>query len=214
MHDVGMNAEYGSMDRENIEANIRRPNPFKSKERLAFPPLEEALAVPPKMFHTSNESCNSTGSPGWVNLTIGMQALIHPDSFSEDQTSLCSEDSNSPRQWADLSSPERTNGSESASQASAHFARYNNITEIEVPHGAEDSNLAQLNSCNTGERNFISWAGRKLQEGECVSLETTSESSDGPPCMADIFMAFGAAARENRTTVPTNEIEEAQVVRH
>ena len=213
MHDVGIHTDFGSMHRENLDANIRRPNPFKSKERLAFPPLEEALAFPDKKLHnvsTGHESHSSTGSPGWINLTIGMQALIHPDSFScsDDQASLCSESSHSPRQWADLSSPDRTNIS--ASLSPAYCDRYQHIVGIEREPGTEYSDEPQ--HCNTAERNFISWAGRKLQEGECVSLNTTSDSSDEPPCMADMFMAFGAAARQNRATTPSTEIEGAHVV--
>jgi hypothetical protein len=74
-------------DEENVPPNSaarRKKNPFKSHERMAFPPLDEALA-----FGRENRTkgCNireidkMEGSPGPVTLTISMQALLHPDSF-------------------------------------------------------------------------------------------------------------------------------------
>ncbi len=108
-------------DEENVPPNSarRKKNPFKSHERMAFPPLDEALA-----FGKENRTkgCNfwdndkTDGSPGPVTLTISMQALLHPDSFRS--TSLSSsleaddgEDSGG-AEWEvgcleDLVSPER-----------------------------------------------------------------------------------------------------------
>lgn len=68
---------------ENMSPNAhpaRKRNPFKGQDRMAFPPLEDALARVGAVRGGSDEE-KDDGSGERV-LTISMQALIHPDSFS------------------------------------------------------------------------------------------------------------------------------------
>ncbi len=102
------------MQDENFHPNRCRRNPFKSNERVSFPSFQDAISRS-KDYHVrkfaSPESVKS--SPKWLNLTIGTQALIHPDSFAEDLCSSYSrEESKSPgeRNWEDLTSPELKTG--------------------------------------------------------------------------------------------------------
>lgn len=206
MHDVHISNEFGSMDRENIDGNIRRLNPFRAKDRVAFPSFDEALALPNKQWNHvtschSNTSCNS--SPGWMNLTIGMQALIHPDSFSEDQVSVCSEDSRTSHPWADLSSPDRTNDSTAY-----------HIEAVGANHTFVHNDGMRANVVNSGapDRNYISCDGRKLLEGECIALNASTDSFDEPPCMADMFVAFRDASR--RPSPPTNGVSQSVITKH
>ena len=176
MHDVRIPDEYSIMNSENINSNIRRSNPFRSKDRVAFPPFDEALALPNKQLNQVTANASASGSPGWMDLTIGMQALIHPDSFTEDQVSIYSEDSHTPRPLVDLSSPDRSNDS-------CHN------TDIYEQNILEENDLRPE---IVPERSLISRGGRKIQQADDGSLDISSDSINEPPCMADVFAAFGA----------------------
>jgi hypothetical protein len=103
------------MQDENFHPNHqRRTNPFKSSDRVSFPSFQDAISRS-KDYHVrkfaSPESVK--GSPKWLNLTIGTQALIHPDSFAEDLCSSYSrEESKSPGElnWENLTSPDLKKG--------------------------------------------------------------------------------------------------------
>ena len=104
---------------ENSNPNNKRRNPFKANDRIAFPPLDEALAYhPEKREGASAEDASEKEDPSEsevqtvMDLTIGMQSLIHPDSFREDEnvtfTSEEEEDPEFPESWiTDLKSPEQ-----------------------------------------------------------------------------------------------------------
>jgi hypothetical protein len=202
MNDVHISDEYRTIDRENVNGNIRRPNPFKAKDRVAFPPFDEALDVPNKQLNhatTIHPNTSCSGSPGWMNLTIGMQALIHPDSFCEDQASVSSEESHISHPWADLSSPDRTGDS--------------TIFHIDVP-GPSICNvetkeksicfrapleMTRGQSDGASKQKCLEYAVRKAQENKCVALNDSSDSFDETPCMADIFAAFSAASRDRHS---------------
>lgn len=111
------------MESENQHPNVQpsRRNPFRGGNKLAFPPLDIALSKQikkqdeeggmPAVEVVSNET-ESFDSPKHVDLTIGMQSLIHPDSFSEDVENVGSSDSSdaepSPFKWEHgVHSPER-----------------------------------------------------------------------------------------------------------
>jgi hypothetical protein len=89
MHTEAEESLLASMQQneENVPPNSaarRKKNPFKSNERMAFPPLDEALAFSVKDKHKScpfSDNGKADGSPGVNVLTISMQALLHPDSF-------------------------------------------------------------------------------------------------------------------------------------
>lgn len=87
---------------------------------MAFPPLDEALSIQPKGYRRSSsngpgrheQESEEVDSPAKTDLTIEMQSLIHPDSFSEDLVyESCGEESlepASPLVWKqNLESPAR-----------------------------------------------------------------------------------------------------------
>ena len=103
-----------------------------------------------------------------LDLTIGMQALIHPDSFCDDIADAshdCSsgdDDSAVPLHWGrDLHSPERQGAS--------------------CRHGAVRPALKSPDACVHG-----------TPRGQSAGGVDGSENNTNSPCMADIFMALQA----------------------
>jgi hypothetical protein len=100
-------------NKENAHPNRqRRINPFKSTERLAFPAFEMAI----RRGHAPKPASPELAKDQWLDLTIGTQSLIHPESFREDLCSSYSRGSSSSSspgneaKWADLESPELKSG--------------------------------------------------------------------------------------------------------
>ena len=144
---------------------VRRRNPFKAGDRIAFPPMGKALAC-----HSMAEDDGADQEPGGscLDLTIGMQSLIHPDSFCEDvaagfsDESSCAEDASVvPSHWNhDLMSPERPTST--------------------TPLGI---GLSVDGGC-TGSTG-----------GSCT-MGTGSANMTSSPCMADLYMAMQGITEE------------------
>jgi len=154
---------------ENVEPNAtampRRRNPFKAEDRIAFPPMEEALAS--RTGGDAEDQARAPDTALCLDLTIGMQSLIHPDSFCEDvdagqsDESACSEDASVvPSHWNhELESPERP---------------------VAMRKSPGTTPLGMGSSILSG-----STAG-SFAVGGCSGNMTNS------PCMADLYMALQA----------------------